>query len=400
MNIFSNFIPNKQFTFNDKGPLWMTSNLRDRINWKNSMYKDYLKNGKTNYHYIKLQHEVSVAISKGKDEYHRQLAQKLSDPSANSKTDWSILKRFCNGKKVSIIPPLLINNMLESTVSNYFNSLFASKCIPLLTIVLYPIHYNMFLLPGFPHFLKIINALNINKAHGHDDISIRMIKSIVKPLCTIFKNCINTGTFPDFWKRSNIIPVHKKGDKQIANNYRAVSFLPIFSKISEKLLFNSIMGFLEENNLLSSNQSGFRSNGSCESQLLSIVHDIYSSFDCSSLEVRGIFLNVSKAFDRIWHEGLVYKVRFTGISVTPLKIIKIFLSGRFQLVLLNVLASSWSPLLAGVHQGTILVPLFFLIYINDHGKNLSSTVKLFADDISTSPLLMILTYLVNNLMMT
>ena len=76
-------------------------------------------------------------------------------------------------------------------------------------------------------------------------------------------------------KKSNIIPVHKKGDKQIVNNYRPVSLLPIFAKILEKLIFNSIMNFLEENNLLNSNQSGFRLNDSWENQLLSIVHDIY-----------------------------------------------------------------------------------------------------------------------------
>ena len=95
INGFSNFVPNKLVTFNDKDPPWMTSDLRDKINWKNSIYKDYLKNGKTSYHYIKLQYaisEVSAAISKGKDEYHRRLAQKLSDPSASSKTYWSILK--------------------------------------------------------------------------------------------------------------------------------------------------------------------------------------------------------------------------------------------------------------------------------------------------------------------
>ena len=210
-------------------------------------------------------------------------------------------------------------------------------------------------------------------------------KSVVKPLSIIFKNCIDTGTFPDIWKRSNIIPVHKKGDKQIVDNYRPVSLLPIFGKILEKLLFNSIMDFLEENNLLNSNQSGFRSNDSCESQLLSIgiVHGIYSSFDCyPSLEVRGIFLDISKAFDRVWHEGLIYKIQSTGISGTPLKLIKSFLSGRFQCVLLNGQTSSWSPILAGVAQGSILGPLFFLIYINDLGNNLSSTVKLFADDTS------------------
>ena len=139
------------------------------------------------------------------------------------------------------------------------------------------------------------------------------------------------------------------------------------------------MDFLEENNLLSSNQSGFRSNDSCESQLLSIVivHGIYSSFDCyPSLEVRGIFLEISKAFYRVWHEGLIYKIQSTGISGTPLKLIKSFLSGRFEHVLLNGQTSSWSPILASVPQGSILGPLIFLIYIHDLVNNLSSTVKL------------------------
>ena len=143
------------------------------------------------------------------------------------------------------------------------------------------------------------------------------------------------------------------------------------------------MDFLEENNILNSNQSGFRPNGTCESQLLSIVHDIYSLFDCHpSLEVRGIFLDISKAFDRVWHEGLLYKIQSIGISGTPLKLIESFLSGRYQGVLLNGQASSWSPALGSVPQGSILGSLFFLIYINDLSHNLSSTVNLFADDAS------------------
>ena len=108
-------------------------------------------------------------------------------------------------------------------------------------------------------------------------------KFVVRPL-SMFKNCIDTGTFPDIWKRSNVILVHKKEDKQIVNNYRPVSLLPIFGKILEKL-FNSIMDFLEEKNLLNSNQSGFVN--SCESQLLLIVYEIHSSFDSyPSLEVK------------------------------------------------------------------------------------------------------------------
>ena len=134
-----------------------------------------------------------------------------------------------------------------------------------------------------------------------------------------------------FGKKSNIIPVHKKSDKQIIDNYRPVSLLPICGKIFEKLLFNSIFKFLDDNNLLSSNQSGFRPSDSCEYQLLSIVHDIYASFDCCpSLEVRGVFLDISKAFDRVWHEGLIYKLQSLGISGLPLKCTESFLSNISQ----------------------------------------------------------------------
>ena len=143
------------------------------------------------------------------------------------------------------------------------------------------------------------------------------------------------------------------------------------------------MDFLEENNLLDSNQSDFWSNDSCESQFLSIVHDIYSSFNFhASLEVRSIFLDISEAFDRVWHEGLLYKIQSIGISGKPLKLIESFLGGRYQHVILIDQASTWSPVLAGVCQGSILGPLFFLIHINDLSHNLSSTAKIFVDDTS------------------
>ena len=134
-------------------------------------------------------------------------------------------------------------------------------------------------------------------------------KSIIPPLSLLFQNCIDTRTFPDTWKKSNIVPVHKKGDKQIVDNYRPVSLLPILGKIFERIIFNSIFEYLEENNLLCPNQSGFRPSDSCEYQLLSILHEIYKSFDCNPpKDVRGIFLDLSKASDRVWHDELIYKI--------------------------------------------------------------------------------------------
>ena len=157
---------------------------------------------------------------------------------------------------------------------------------------------------------KIIQNLDPNKAHGHDNISIRMLKicgsSIYKPLEMIFKQCTETGFFPSEWKKANIVPIHKKGDKQTLENYRPVSLFPICEKILERLMFNEMFNFFIEKRLISSNQSGFKLGDSCINQLLSITHEIYESFDVG-LEVRSVFLDISKAFDKVWHDGIIYK---------------------------------------------------------------------------------------------
>ena len=148
-------------------------------------------------------------------------------------------------------------------------------------------------------------------------------------------------------------------------------------------MFNSIFNFIGTRNMLSVHQSGFRPGDSYVHQLILIVHDIYNAFDAnSSLEVRGVFLDISKAFDRVWYKDLLYKPKCMGINGNILKLVKSFLSNRYQRVVHNGQASSWAHVKAGVPQGSILGPLLFLIYINDLSENLKSTVKLFADDTS------------------
>ena len=110
---------------------------------------------------------------------------------------------------------------------------------------------------------------------------------------------------------------------------------------------------LTENDLLSPNQSGFRSGDSCINQLLSINHEILNAFD-KGLEVRGIFLDISKAFDKVWHDGLIFKLRQNGISGDIINILRDFLRNRKQRVVLNGQCSSWADVNAGVPQGSIL----------------------------------------------
>ena len=103
--------------------------------------------------------------------------------------------------------------------------------------------------------------------------------------------------------------MHKKNDKQLVRNYRPISLLPIFGKIFEKIIFNKIYHLLEER-LLNPNQSSFRQSDSCINQLLAITHEIFEAFDCNpTLEVRSVFLDISKAFDKVWDEGLLFKLR-------------------------------------------------------------------------------------------
>ena len=142
-----------------------------------------------------------------------------------------------------------------------------------------------------------------------------------------------------------------------------------------------MLKYFLDNNLITPKQSGFRPGDSCINQLLSITYDIFTSFD-NGLEVRGVFLDISKAFDKVWHDGLICKLKQNGIKDKLLCLLIDFLKNRQQIVVLNGQSSSWTNMNAGVPQGSILGPLLFLFYINDLPNGLQSNPKLFADDTS------------------
>ena len=129
----------------------------------------------------------------------------------------------------------------------------------------------------------IIKNLNPNKFHGWDNRSIRAItlcgKSIDYPLKLIFEASLQGGEFPDYWKKANLVPVHKKESKNLVKNYRPISLLPVFRKIFETVISKDLSNYFHKNELFTKRQSGFLPGNSCISQLLSIVHDINSSFD-------------------------------------------------------------------------------------------------------------------------
>ena len=397
LNIFKNYVPNEKIIVNEKDPPWITQTIKYRISQIHKLYDSFIYNGKRNADYesvIVATNNLNQLINNSKSEYYNRLSSKLSNTNTSPKAYWTILKSIFSNKKIPKIPPLFVNN---NVISNFqdkatlFNSHFAKQCSILNNNSNLPeqINTSIFSLSSVnlkdDKLLSLIRSLDASKSHGHDNISIRMIKicdvSIVKPLMIIFRNCLKEGIFPSCWKKANITPIHKKGDKCDISNYRPISVLPISGKLFEKLIYSDLYNYLSSNDILDTNQSGFRSGDSCTNQLISITHEIFKAFDSNpTLEVRGVFLDISKAFDRVWHEGLVWKLKSCGIQGEVLKILQSFLNNRLQRVILNGQSSNWEKVNAGVPQGSILGPLLFLIYINDISSNLESEVKLFADD--------------------
>ena len=173
----------------------------------------------------------------------------------------------------------------------------------------------------------------------------------------------------------------KKGDANDPSNHRPISLLNPLGKVMERLVFKHIYNHMHTNNLLYRYQSGFLPGHSTTFQLIDIYHSICNTFDNNQFSCM-VFCDISKAFDRVWHEGLIFKLKQYGISNNLLAFLKNYLSDRKQSVILNDITSTSFPLTAGVPQGSVLGPLLFLIYVNDIAEHLVSLTRLFADDSS------------------
>ena len=178
---------------------------------------------------------------------------------------------------------------------------------------------------------------------------------------------LNTGIFPDELKIAKVIPLFKKDDPKLLNNYRPISLLPTISKVIEKIIFTQLSTYFNENKLIFDNQYGFRPKHSTEYAALELVDRIITHMDNKEVPIN-IFLDLSKAFDTIDHTILLAKLRYYGIHDTALLLMKCYLNNRKQYVEFEDTKSEILPITVGVPQGSILGPLLFIIYINDFSQ--------------------------------
>ena len=227
----------------------------------------------------------------------------------------------------------------------------------------------------------IVGGLDSGKA---SDIPISLLKKtlgvLLDPLFRFFNYFLNNGIFPNILKKASVTPIFKKGDSRYLDNYRPVSTLPLFGKILEKLIYNRLYSFFTAKNTIYENQYGFRKNHSTSHAVNLSVKQIIDQIE-KKRHVIGIFIDLSKAFDTISHEKLIYKMNFYGIRGVSLELIKSYLSGRVQSTKFQSENSDESNIEYGVPQGSVLGPLLFLIYVNDivMSSNMGTFV-LYADD--------------------
>ena len=232
--------------------------------------------------------------------------------------------------------------------------------------------------------LKLLNGVKINKATGIDKISNRILKLaapvIYKNLTDLFNLSITSGVFPSDWKIAKVSPLFKLGDLTDANNYRPISVLPTIARVFERLIFDQLYTYVNENNFLYTYQSGFRPLHSTLTALLDITNEWCFNIDKGM--VNGVlFLDLKKAFDTVDHVILLTKLRYYGVETDTVNWFTSYLQNRQQVCYANGITSSIDYITCGVPQGSILGPLLFLIYINDISKCLDYGVaRLFADD--------------------
>ena len=390
-------IPNRCINVKPSKPPWINLTIKRHIRKRKRAYRKTKRtNSELDWKKFKsLCNKVVHNIRESKKSFYDKIAAKRTSETLSSKDWWSTLKTFIAPNYKTSIPPLEFNDdtyIEENDKANVWNNFFQSHTVlneqnavipvlpaatvntPLSTIVLTPLEVE-----------SVLKSLPVAKASGPDGLSNRVLRELSKelsvPYCSLFNQSLGMGIVPSSYKEANVCPVPKTGDLSLVSNYRPISLLNSEDKVLERLVCKHLFHHLRDNNLLSSLQSGFLPGDSTVNQLTYLYNTFCQALD-SGKEVRAVFCDISKAFDRVWHAGLLAKFKAAGVSGNIHAWFADYLSDRKQRVVLPGAVSDWTYIRAGVPQGSILGPLLFLLYINDIVNDIGSNIRLFADDTS------------------
>ena len=352
--------------------------------------------------FIEYRNLYNKTLRAGKKKYWEEL---LESNKRSPQKVWNILKNAANIKntKSEQISEMYVNDELisdELGIANAFNEYFTSigpkkasevgpsdYDISFESYLPDPCPSSMFMQPLVPSDIyNIIMSLKKKRSTDALGLSTTLIQNVVyeimEPLTHICNLSFSSGIFPENMKISKTVPVYKKdGSNLLMNNFRPISLINVFSKILEKIMCDKLTNFLSQNDFFYENQFGFLRGRSVQQAVIKALNFISKAMNSEKLVV-GVFLDVSKAFDVLNRDILIYKLENAGIRGVCSNWFKSYLSGRKQRVCIN--GNCWSEnemeLHLGVLQGSLLGSLLFLIYVNDFHSSNTLFKVIFADD--------------------
>ena len=401
LNIAKQCMPVKTIIVRSNDAPWINNEIKLLIAEKYKVHKTAKQSNKTEdwANFRQIRNTLTSKIRQRKIDYINELDSNVSDPNKFGKKEWwRLVNAFFSKKGLESdnIPPIDFNGKIyysSKEKAEILNDYFVSQATiesnddPVPDLIYSYDHALDRVRLSVDDVTKAINSLNNNKAVGPDLIHNRLLKSacsvIAEPLTCFFNKCLMESIFPNPWKIAHVTPLHKKGPKELCTNYRPISLLSCVGKLFETCIHRHVLQFLTVNNILTQSQSGFLPGDSTVNQLLCIYNNLCDSFD-KEITTQAVYLDIAKAFDRVWHRGLLSKLEAVGIRGPLLRWFQDYLSNRKQATVVKGDKSSFKVVSAGVPQGSVLGPLLFLIYINDIVENINSVIKLFADDTSLS----------------
>ena len=372
---------------------WMTAKIVKCVRKKHQWFK-LLQGGLiTKNSYKQYCSMLKNLLATAERVYYREKFERVG---GNSKNRWKILNNLLGKSPAPEVNSLEVNGSLTQNcqaIANAFGNYFIT--VPQQVASRIPQSH----IDGLSHIPNNLNSIffsptnvfevteivkNIKGSNSEEDIAIKVLKLGMQTfstfICILFNECLNSGTYPSVLKEARVVPVFKSGSKVQVSNYRPISILLNINKIFEKIIYKRLYSYVENHNILTPKQFGFRSGSGTETAILQLINNILPAFTDGKLVIC-TFLDFSKAFDTVNHRILLSKLEKYGVRGLALNLIKSYLDGRKQSVTIGGISSFMGDVFIGTPQGSCISPLLFSLYTNDLIAFLNNPDSvLYADD--------------------